>query len=313
MTIDHLKTIFNIKPELIVHDLHPQYFSTQYAANQNTTETLSVQHHHAHLASCMAENQLEEPVIGILMDGTGYGMDKTIWGGEILIGDYKEFNRFAHFEQMQLPGGDAAIRSPWRTAVSYLSKTYPHGLPDLPFLRMHDIDPIIEMTNKNLNSPLTSSCGRLFDAIAAISGGRQKINYEAQAAIELMQSFETIDVRPFSYIIDDMADHKEIMIQPIIRSLVRSILNGDSSSKISSRFHSTLVNIFLDIAKDARTETGINHVVLSGGVFQNMVLFEHTILALEKANFKVYTHRQVPTNDGGISLGQAMIGRNIFN
>ncbi|MCK4904556.1 MAG: carbamoyltransferase HypF, partial [Candidatus Marinimicrobia bacterium] len=157
---------------------------------------------------------------------------------------------------------------------------------------------------------LTSSCGRLFDAVAAMSGGRQTIRYEAQAAIELMQAFETINVRPFSFIIEQKNNHREILLQPIIRSIVRSIQNNESFSKISSRFHITLVQIYLEVAKEARNETGINHIVLSGGVFQNMVLFEHTILALEKANFKVYTHSQVPTNDGGISLGQAMIGRN---
>jgi hydrogenase maturation protein HypF len=312
-TIEHLQTIFDTKPELIVYDMHPQYFSTQWALKQNNIKTLPVQHHHAHLAACMAENQLKNPVIGLVMDGTGYGADKTIWGGEILIGNYKEFKRFAHFEKMSLPGGDTAIKSPWRTAVSYLNKTFPDGLPDLPFLKNHDTNPIIEMVNKNVNSPQTSSCGRLFDAVTAMCGGRQKIHYEAQAAIELMQAFETINVRPFSYIIDDLGDHKEILIQPIIRSLVRSIKNGESLSKISSRFHATLVKIFVDIANDARTETGINHIVLSGGVFQNMILFEHTIFTLEKANFKVYTHSQVPTNDGGISLGQAMIGRSNFN
>ncbi|NHZ84610.1 MAG: carbamoyltransferase HypF [Planctomycetia bacterium] len=313
LTIEHLKRIFDAKPELIIHDLHPQYFSTQWTKEQSDIQTIAVQHHHAHLAACMAENQLIEPVIGIIMDGTGYGTDGTIWGGEILIGDYNNFDRFAHFEQMPLPGGDAAIKSPWRTAVSYLHNTFDSSIPTLPFLENHNIKLITEIVDKNINSPLTSSCGRLFDAVAAMSGGRQTIRYEAQAAIELMQAFETINVRPFSFMIEQKNDHREILLQPIVRSLVRSIQNNESISKISSRFHNTLVQIYLEIAKDAHNETGINQVVLSGGVFQNMVLFEHTILALEKANFKVYTHSQVPTNDGGISLGQAMIGRANFN
>ncbi len=290
--------------------MHPQYFSTQWTSEQSNIQIIAVQHHHAHLAACMAENQLTEPVIGIIMDGTGYGTDGTIWGGEILIGDYNNFERFAHFEPMPLPGGDAAIKSPWRTAVSYLHKTFDSSIPNLSFIDNHNIKPIIEMIDKNINSPLTSSCGRLFDAVAAMSGGRQTIRYEAQAAIELMQAFETTNVRPFSFIIEQKNNHREILLQPIIRSIVRSIQNNESFSKISSRFHITLVQIYLEVAKEARNETGINHIVLSGGVFQNMVLFEHTILALEKANFKVYTHSQVPTNDGGISLGQAMIGRN---
>ncbi|MCK4903994.1 MAG: carbamoyltransferase HypF, partial [Candidatus Marinimicrobia bacterium] len=313
MTIKHLQRIFDVKPKLIVHDMHPQYFSTQWAKERPDIQTIAVQHHHAHLAACMAENQLTEPVIGIIMDGTGYGTDGTIWGGEILIGDYNNFERFAHFEPMPLPGGDAAIKSPWRTAVSYLHKTFDSSIPNLSFIDNHNIKPIIEMVDKNINSPLTSSCGRLFDAVAAMSGGRQTIRYEAQAAIELMQAFESTNVRPFSFIIEQKNDHQEILLQPIIRSLVRSIQNNESFSKISSRFHTTLVQIYLEVAKEARDETGINQIVLSGGVFQNMVLFEHTILALEKANFKVYTHSQVPTNDGGISLGQAMIGRNKIN
>ncbi|MCJ7802823.1 MAG: carbamoyltransferase HypF [Candidatus Marinimicrobia bacterium] len=313
MTIEHLQRIFDVKPELIVHDMHPQYFSTQWAKEQSDVQTIAVQHHHTHLAACMAENQITEPVIGIIMDGTGYGADGTIWGGEILIGDYSNFDRFAHFEQIPLPGGDAAIKSPWRTAVSYLHKTFDCSLPNLPFLENHDVEPIIEMVDKNINSPLTSSCGRLFDAVAAMSGGRQIIHYEAQAAIELMQAFDTIDVRPFSFEIEQKTGKREILLKPIIRSLVRSIQNNESFSKISSRFHTTLIKIFIEIVQDARKETGINQVVLSGGVFQNMILFEHTILALEKANFRVYTHSQVPTNDGGISLGQAMIGRNNFN
>ena len=311
MTIDHLQRIFEVKPELIVHDMHQQYFSTQWAKEQLDIKTIAVQHHHTHLAACMAENQLTEPVIGIIMDGTGYGTDGTIWGGEILIGGYSNFDRFAHFEQLPLPGGDAAIKSPWRTAISYLYKTFDSSIPNLPFIDNLDIDPIIEMIDKNINSPLTSSCGRLFDAVAAMSGGRQTIRYEAQAAIELMQSFESIDVRPFSFEIEYKMEKRVILIQPIIRSLVRSIQNNESFSKISSRFHKTLVQIFLEIANEARNETGINQIVLSGGVFQNMVLFEHTILTLEKANFRVYTHSQVPTNDGGISLGQAMIGRTL--
>lgn len=313
MTIDHLQRIFNAKPELIVHDMHPQYFSTQWAQMQSDIQTIAVQHHHAHLAACMAENQLTDPVIGIIMDGTGYGTDGTIWGGEILVGDYNNFDRFAHFEQMPLPGGDVAIKSPWRTAVSYLHKTFNGSIPNLPFIDDHDIAPIIEMIDKNINSPLTSSCGRLFDAVAAMSGGRQTIRYEAQAAIELMQAFETTNVRPFSFIIEQKNDHREILLQPIIRSLVRSIQNNESFSKISSRFHTALIQIYSEVTKEARDETGIDQIVLSGGVFQNMVLFEHTILALEKANFKVYTHSQVPTNDGGISLGQAMIGREFLS
>ena len=161
MTIEHLERIFEIEPELIVYDLHPRYLSTQWATNQKQVPILGVQHHFAHLAACMAENRLESPVIGIIMDGTGYGKDDTIWGGEILIGDYDEFRRYAHFEPMPLPGGDTAIKSPWKTAVGYLYITFGDEIPDLSFLQEHDIGPVIEIVEKRVNSPITSSCGRL--------------------------------------------------------------------------------------------------------------------------------------------------------
>ncbi|NOZ04214.1 MAG: carbamoyltransferase HypF, partial [FCB group bacterium] len=309
LTIHHLERIFDTRPELIAHDLHPGYLSTKWATDQNETPVLPVQHHHAHLAACLAENHHPGPVIGLIMDGTGYGIDGTIWGGEVLIGGYDGFNRFGYFEPLPLPGGDAAIKAPWRTAVSYLYRTYGKHLPDLPFLREHDSLPIIEMLEKNINSPLTSSCGRLFDAVAVIAGGRPTIHYEAQAAIEFMQQCESLSLRPFDYILDQKRDHWEISIPPLIRSVVRACENGESICRISGRFHKTLIEIFTEIATLARRETGIPDVVLSGGVFQNQVLFANLIPKLEREGFRVLVHSRVPTNDGGIALGQAMIGR----
>jgi len=313
LSIKHAQNVFESAPELIVHDNHPQYLSTQWARSQNDVPTLGVQHHHAHMASVMAEHQLMDPVIGIIMDGTGYGSDGTIWGGEILIGDFNDFKRFAYFEPLPLPGGDSAIKSPWRTAVSYLYSTFKEQIPNLHFIDQHNIEPIIEMLEKKVNSPLTSSCGRLFDAIAALSGGKQNIKYEAQAAIEFMQKFQSLSVRPFSYILDNKYDHWKILIQPIIRSVVRAIQNGAPIETISSRFHKTLIQIFNEIAIEARTDAGINTVVLSGGVFQNQILFENLIPVLVSSGFQVYTHSSVPTNDGGIALGQVMIGRQFLN
>lgn len=309
LTIKHFQEVFESKPELIIHDSHPQYLSTRWAKSQNQIPLLSVQHHHAHMASVMAEHRLDQPVIGIIMDGTGYGTDETIWGGEILIGDFNAFRRFAYFEPLPLPGGNAAIKAPWRTAVSYLYSTFGKQVPDLHLFNQHHIEPIIEMLEKNINSPLTSSCGRLFDAVAALSGGKQNIKYEAQAAIEFMQKFQSLAVRPFSYILDKGHDHWKILIQPIIRSVVRAIQNGLPIETMSSRFHKTLIHIFQDIALEARIETGINCIVLSGGVFQNQVLVENLIPVLAKSGFQVYSHSSVPTNDGGIALGQVMIGR----
>jgi hydrogenase maturation protein HypF len=309
LTVEHLQRIFETTPELIVYDAHPRYLATQWAREQQAIPVHPVQHHHAHLAACLAENHVDEPTIGLIMDGTGYGSDGTIWGGEVLIGDFRSFQRFAHFEPFPLPGGDAAIKAPWRTAVSYLFQTFGPDLPDLPFLQEHDPDPIVEIVTKRVNTPLTSSCGRLFDAVAALCGGRQTIRYEAQAAIEFMQQARGLDVRPFDYILDRKNDHWEILVAPIIRSAVRFLQAGEPLGKLSSRFHKTLIEVFVEVACQARNETGIRRVALSGGVFQNQLLFEALLPALERRGFQVLTHTQVPTNDGGLALGQAVIGR----
>ncbi|MBC8322373.1 MAG: carbamoyltransferase HypF [Candidatus Marinimicrobia bacterium] len=310
-TIDHLKRVFESKPELIAHDLHPEYLSTKWVKEQSDIPTFGIQHHHAHLASCMAENNLKHPVIGIIMDGTGYGTDGTIWGGEILIGDFSGFQRFAHFEPMPLPGGDAAIKAPWRTAVAYLQKSF-GKLPDLPFLKNLTSSPILEMVEKDINCPLTSSCGRLFDAVAAMCGGLQTIRYEGQAAIEFMQKSDNIDVRPFDFEIKIKNGGRQLLVSPIIRSVVNGIQNGESIGTLSSRFHRTLIDLFVETVKTAKKETGISHMVMSGGVFQNHVLFEGIIPKLQDEKFTVFTHKKVPMNDGGLSLGQAMIARHKF-
>lgn len=310
MTVEHLGRIFETEPELIVYDLHPGYLSTQWALKQREVPLFGVQHHHGHLAACMAENRLSGPVIGIIMDGTGYGTDGTIWGGEIVVGDYREFRRYGYFETMPLPGGDSAIKSPWKTAIGYLYQTFGEKIPDLPFLEHHNIDPIIRMVAKRFNSPLTSSCGRLFDAVAAMSGGRQTIRYEAQAAIEFMQQASDSDgVEDLDHEVVEMGDHKEMLIGPIVRSVVNAIRRGESLPVISGRFHRTLTVLFTEIATMASQETGIKEVVLSGGVFQNQLLFENLTTRLKDMGMRVYLHSQVPSNDGGLSLGQAMIGR----
>ncbi len=311
-TIDHLRLILQIEPELIVHDLHPGYLSTRWAVEQEKAATLGVQHHHAHLASCMAENAIDEPVIGLILDGTGYGSDGTIWGGEVLIGDYQNFTRYASLETMPLPGGDAAIAAPWRTAVAYLHTAFDGQLPDLPFLSLHDIGPILEMVEKKVNTPDTSSCGRFFDAVAALSGGRQTIAYEAQAAIELMQAADGRYDGEGSYSCGDITTVngvRRIPVRPIIRSVAEDVADGKSLAVISRRFHQALIDLFAYVADRSSQETEIKTVALSGGVFQNRLLFEGLLKALNTKGLKVLTHSEIPTNDGCISLGQAMIGR----
>ncbi len=310
MTIAHIQRIFEIEPELIVHDLHPEYLSTKWAKDQNIP-LLGVQHHHAHLAACMAENSLEEPVIGIIMDGTGYGTDGTIWGGEFLVGDPTGFERKAHFEPMPLPGGEAAIRSPWRIGLGYLHQVFGTNLPDIPALKDHDIQPIIQMLNANINSPLTSSCGRLFDAVAALSGGRQEIRYEAQAAIEFMQAAGNrlgSDYSNFEF--QQSESEQTISITNVMHDLVQRIQAGKNIESISQWFHYSLIKTFTSISLELSRETGIKQLVLSGGVFQNNLLIEGLQTELNQAGLEVFTHAQVPTNDGGLALGQVIIGQN---
>jgi len=309
-TINHLLLVFEAKPDLVVHDLHPQYLSTRWALEQENVAKLAVQHHHAHMAACLAENRAPGPAIGLIMDGTGYGTDATIWGGEILIGDISGFQRYAHFVPMPLPGGDAAVQEPWRAAVAWLAVIFGNRLPDLPFLEDFDSDPILEITAKKINSPLTSSCGRLFDVVAAMSGGRTWITYEAQAAIEFMQAAGGQLQRAYPYDIVAGED-SGLLIETgsILRAVMEGLRSNETLATVSRRFHQTLVELFTEITMRASLATGIKTVVISGGVFQNQLLFTNLVPALERAGFTVLTHSLTPTNDGCISLGQAMIGR----
>ena len=327
-SIGQLGTLFEISPVLIAHDLHPQYLSSRWAAEQQGLPTLAVQHHHAHLAACLAENRQEGPAIGIILDGAGYGPDRTIWGGEVLLGDTRGYRRFAALESLPLPGGDAAVQAPWRTALSYLHAAFGADLPELPFLAHHECGPILAMVAKGVNSPLTSSCGRLFDAVAAMSGGRQIIQYEAQAAIELMQAAGGRigeEVFPCEvYAEDDIAESSSLpartklipegcMLKISVRSLIRAVAQavqaGMARGEISRRFHAGLVAVFTRVAEEARRREKINMVVLSGGVFQNRLLLEGLAGSLTRAGFQVLLHKELPCNDACISLGQAVIGR----
>lgn len=307
--IQHFLTIFQGEPQLLVHDLHPEYLSTQWAVNEGNLPTLAVQHHHAHLAACLAENQQQGPAIGIILDGTGLGTDGTIWGGEILIGDFASFERYAFLEPMPLPGGEAAIREPWRTAVGYLAEIYKDAMPDLDFLRPHDWQPVAEISRRGLRSPKTSSCGRLFDAVAALAGGRQTIAYEGQAAIELMYAAGKLTESGYEGELQDTVNGKVMMITPLLRQIVTDIQAGAPLTTISQRFHRALVNLLTLAAKEAVRHSGIKVVALSGGVFANHLLFNGLCETLAAEGFTVLSHALLPPGDGCIALGQAMIGR----
>ncbi len=321
--IEHLERILEIRPEIVAYDLHPGYFSTKWALQQSGVKLVGVQHHHAHIASCMAENHLEGRVIGFALDGTGYGTDGNIWGGEVLIAGYEDFERAAHFEYVPLPGGAAAIREPWRMAVSYLAHHFGREFLklellklDIPFVRQLSrprIDLLLRMMEQGVNSPLTSSCGRLFDAVAALIGIRQEVNYEAQAAIELemaMTSSETVSPEEdiaYSMKLVSAGDHWIIGTRPLFESLLDDLGRNVPAGAISRRFHNGLVEVFVELATLLRKKTALNRVCLSGGTFNNIYLSKRLEARLSEIGFEVFTQKEVPSGDGGLSLGQAVV------
>jgi hydrogenase maturation protein HypF len=311
--VQHFQRILEVHPGVIAYDLHPDYFSTKWAVALEGVQLIGVQHHHAHIASCMAENHLDGKVIGIALDGTGYGTDGAVWGGEVLLADYKEFERAAHFEYVPLPGGAAAIHEPWRVALSYLVKHYVKDLNslDLPFLRGIDErrrNVIQQMIDRQIHSPRTSSCGRLFDAVAALAGIRSTVNYEAQAAIELeMAAYDSTDdgAYPFDLIPDGR--HWQIGTFSLFQALLRDLRGQQPVADISRRFHTGLAALFVELAEKIREQSKLNRVCLSGGCFHNVLLFRLMMDGLRAKSFEVYCHSEVPSGDGGISLGQALI------
>ncbi|MBW2645143.1 MAG: carbamoyltransferase HypF [Deltaproteobacteria bacterium] len=311
LTVRHMKRILDIDPQIVAYDLHPDYLSTRYALEQKGIKKIAVQHHHAHIVSCMAENRLDGPVIGLSFDGTGYGTDGRIWGGEVLIVEAHQFTRAAHFAYLPMPGGAAAIKEPWRMAVSYLFNTFGEAFYDLDLplfqgLEKEKIRVVLEMIAKQVNSPQTSSLGRLFDGVAAILGIRKRVAYEGQAAMELEMAIRKETEETYDYEWEREKDSYLIPVHPIVRGVVRDMDNGLPVSDISSKFHTTLIRLFSELCALLRKETGLDRVALSGGVFQNATLLAGLRKALEDKGLQVYTHSLVPTNDGGISLGQAV-------
>ncbi|MGB6873323.1 MAG: carbamoyltransferase HypF [Dehalococcoidia bacterium] len=335
-TISLYKRLFHVEPEIIAHDLHPDYLATKYAQElgESGMKLVPVQHHHAHIVSCMADNGVDSPVIGVAFDGTGMGADGNIWGGEFLVADYHNFRRAGHLEYLPLPGGDAAVKRPRRTAISYI----------LTLLGENDLNAVIARTAKKsqltsieqvtevevevircqierrINSPLTSSMGRLFDAVSALLGIRGEIDYEGQAAVELeMAAYSSVIARRVS---DEAISHAQesypyhiveeegiriVRLSDLLSAILKDLRQGISKGRISVRFHNTVARMTNEVCHLIADETGINNVALSGGVFQNRLLLRKTVSSLESSGFQVFTHSQVPCNDGGISLGQAVI------
>ena len=347
-TISLYKRLFHIEPEIVAHDLHPDYLAAKYARElgESGIKLVPVQHHHAHIASCMADNGLESPVIGVAFDGTGMGADGNIWGGEFLVADYRNFRRAGHLEYLPLPGGDAAIKRPYRTAIAYVltllgedalndviaaSRSNVFASPDAIGAKQSqiasvrgvsevEIDVIKRQIERKVNSPLTSSVGRLFDAISALLGIRGAIDYEGQAAVELeMAAYSGVIAMSVSdkvishaqghypYRIVEREGIRIVLLKDLLAGVIEDLHRGTSEGTISVKFHNTVAQMTNEMCQLIANETGITQVALSGGVFQNRLLLRKSINLLENSGFQVFTHRQVPCNDGGISLGQAVI------
>jgi hydrogenase maturation protein HypF len=308
--IDHFQRLFDIRPEAVAFDLHPDYLATKYAFDLDSPHKIGVQHHHAHIASVMAEHGLEGPVIGVAADGSGYGRDGAVWGGEILVAGLEAFERAAHLPYVPLPGGEQAIRQPWRMAAVYLQRACGADflVLDIPFVKELDRKrwtAMEQMIRRGLNCPPTSSLGRLFDAVAALVGVRTEAAYEGQAAIELeMRAQPAEEAYPFNVRDGDPA---QLDVMPLIRAIVRDLQRAVPVPVISGRFHRTIAELLAAGCRQTRARTGLSTVALSGGVFQNRLLLEQLTAILEAKEFHVVTNRRVPPNDGGVSLGQAAV------
>jgi hydrogenase maturation protein HypF len=310
-SIPHYQDLFRITPQIIACDLHPDYLSTRYAIKKSQADTLplfQVQHHHAHMASVMADNQYPagEPVIGLCFDGTGLGSDGKIWGGEFLYGDYAQFNRFLHLEYMPLPGGDSATLNPSRIAAAYLWKcglNWEDRITSINTITLDQREVLLQQLISNLNCPLTSSMGRLFDAVSSLIGIRHRVNYEAQAAIELEAAVYPEVIENYPVVIEE----NSIKIAPLLSSVINDLFYQVNIGIIATKFHNTICEIALEGAKFVKQITACNTVALSGGVWQNLYLLSLVKNRLTANGFNVLAHKLVPSNDGGISLGQAMV------
>ena len=315
--VAHYEQLFAIAPELIVHDLHPNYVTTRYAHDRKTpAQRLTVQHHHAHLASCLAEHGLDELVIGVIFDGAGLGADGAIWGGEFLIGDYRGYQRAAHFRYVLMAGGEQAIREPWRMAAAHVLDAAVDwsilGKFNIPARKVHTVR---RMLDRRFNTQSTSSVGRLFDAVAALAGLQTEVQFEGQAAMEL--EWLATDIPPDHGYTFGLVDAEEgaseqesivIDTRSMIAAVASDVHSGVPVARIARRFHSSLVEVIAQTCIRLRDQTGVEATVLSGGVFQNSLLLSEAVLRLVGEGFRVYRHELVPPNDGGLCLGQLAIG-----
>jgi hydrogenase maturation protein HypF len=307
--IEHFSRLFDVRAEVVAHDLHPEYLSTKYALGLEGVDLVGVQHHHAHIASCLVDNAEEGPAIGVAFDGLGFGTDGTLWGGEILVADLVGFERVGHLQQVAMPGGTAAIKEPWRMAAAYLDQAFEGASPTgLGLVQHHGEawDAVVSLARAGVASPLTSSVGRLFDAVSAIIGVREAINYEGQAAVELEQLADPTERSSYPFPIEGSAPFRMVG-KDVVRSVALDVAAGTERPVVAARFHNAVANVVVAACRRAKELSGLGTVALSGGVFQNLLLAERVAEELERAGFRALVHSRVPTNDGGISLGQAAV------
>lgn len=321
--INALLKNLRVKPRIVAYDLHPEYLSTKYAlefaGKYRIDKAVAIQHHHAHIASCMLSNNIKGKVIGVAFDGTGFGSDGNIWGGEFLIASLDNYRRAGHLKYIPMPGATKAILEPWRMTVSWLDSIYKDKIRTLGIdftkrLNKPKFKIIKQMLDQGINSPLTSSVGRLFDAVASLVIARDKVSFEAQAAIELEElAFDAIDMRFTSYGFKiKKGDCSVIDPSQMFREIIRDLKKRIPVEKIAYKLHCTVVAMIKDICLILRKKTNLNKVVLSGGVFQNRIISELALDLLHSENFEVFTHKQIPINDAGISIGQAVIANAKF-
>ena len=310
--IAHYRGLFDVRPDIVAHDLHPDYLSTRLAEEQAGAVRLAVQHHHAHVASCMAEHGVTEPVLGVVFDGAGLGADGATWGGEFLLVEGAGYRRLAHLGYIRLPGGDAAARQPWRLAASHLWAAFGKEIDRLPVPFFDSLDQaqwslVRQMLDRGVHAPLTSSAGRLFDAVAALVGLHAGTQFEGQAAMALEMAADPATVRSYPVLLREAGESWVVESAPLVRSIVDDLAAARSVAEIAGAFHNAMRDMITQVAGVARQRTGVRRVALTGGVFQNALLTERAADALVRRGFQVLLHEQVPCNDGGLSLGQAYV------
>jgi hydrogenase maturation protein HypF len=312
-SVAYLSHVYDIQPELIAHDLHPDYSSSHYVKRSPLpARRVEVQHHHAHIASCMADNGLDDRrLIGLSFDGSGYGTDGAIWGGEVMLASYAGFDRFAHLEYLPLPGGESASRTPWRIAVAY-ARALGLDIDGLPFLQQIDkqvLNTLRQQVDQGRQHPFTSCMESLFDAVAGLTGIRNESTYESQARLEMMSLARSIvpSMKCYPFVLETAENGTILRLKDLLAAIIQDVRNRRPTEMIAARFHRTIAEMSVDVCRRARRSTGLNEVALAGSVWQNLIITDLVRSGLKRDGFTVYTHCHVPANDGGLALGQAMV------